>query len=280
MQQTIDKCPYCEGENVAVEETKGPARLLGAFYPWVPYQCLECWTRFEVQRSPFESRVVRVLLILLALFFVGLMVLAFWPTRDRAEQKQLAQTARVEQTLPDEALPPEAPAPIMPAPAPGRPDEPLEEPLPSRPDKVAPRAEEPATTAPEPGPGQKPEPEPKASAAPEPAAPPPDNVRTIMSIAPQASENGFRMAILADGPIERHNGFFLPSPPRYVLDLPGEWRAPNRAIPAVRSDLVKSIRLGTHPGKVRVVLDLAADKPLEPGLKSTSRGLVLSLEKG
>ncbi len=46
------------------------------------------------------------------------------------------------------------------------------------------------------------------------------------------------------------------NPPRIIIDLPGSKIKANKTIEATENPLVKSVRLGAHPNKIRIVIDL------------------------
>lgn len=56
------------------------------------------------------------------------------------------------------------------------------------------------------------------------------------------------------GPLDG-KGFFLPEPPRYVVDLQGSWGIQLPKVP--NNDLLKAIRAGRHEGNTRLVFDLS-----------------------
>jgi hypothetical protein len=59
-------------------------------------------------------------------------------------------------------------------------------------------------------------------------------------------------------PPPRAKIFFLPSPPRIVIDIPGEPSKRHRSYAIAEGTYVSQVRVGAHPDKTRVVLDLLA----------------------
>ncbi len=92
---------------------------------------------------------------------------------------------------------------------------------------------------------------PAAASAPTGSARPIDDVVTIVT------ETGvLRVEVISDGPINRHEQFFMSKPPRLVIDLPGSWDRPRFHAREIDSSLVERVRIGQHPAKLRLVLDL------------------------
>lgn len=72
---------------------------------------------------------------------------------------------------------------------------------------------------------------------------------------------------------------FLANPPRLVVDLPGEWAYRVTEKPA--PEIVKAVRVGKHPDKLRLVLDLADTykSGKRPAVEKTPEGLVIRLAR-
>jgi len=71
-------------------------------------------------------------------------------------------------------------------------------------------------------------------------------------------------------------GFQLSSPPRYVVDVPGSWSYKGAPEIKVGKGLVKAVRLGLYPDKLRVVVDLSRDAK-QASVRRTDQGLVITL---
>lgn len=89
--------------------------------------------------------------------------------------------------------------------------------------------------------------------------------------------------VRADGALENVEAFVVHDPERLVVDLWGSVNAETRSTIPVDDDLVQRVRVGQHPDKVRVVLDLAAPvqnhtvEPTEDGLRIWVEGSGSSL---
>jgi len=111
------------------------------------------------------------------------------------------------------------------------------------------------------------------------AEPSPGAIRELEGLETSSEgTDGFRVDVLAHGPIERHRHFFMGDPPRLVIDLPGRWRTPRFHARRVESRMVERIRIGRHPNKLRLVLDLRSEIH-DPGavIRESSSGLSIVL---
>lgn len=100
-----------------------------------------------------------------------------------------------------------------------------------------------------------------------------------MPIEAVTGPGGLRVKVLSDGPIDRHRTFYMNNPPRLVIDLPGRWRRPGFHARRLDSPLAKRIRMGYHPRKMRLVLDLQENEPTpEAVIRQTPQGLVIQLQ--
>lgn len=71
-------------------------------------------------------------------------------------------------------------------------------------------------------------------------------------------------------------GFQMTSPPRYVVDIPGKWTYAGAKQVSVAKGGVKTIRLGVHEDKLRIVLDLERD-PKQASARRTPDGLTITI---
>ncbi len=127
---------------------------------------------------------------------------------------------------------------------------------------VSPSAQ-PAATAPSPAPAA-------ATAAPGPVI--------VKSVASKTAGGTTELVIEASGPIAKYEIFRLASPARLVLDIQdAKSRVTKRRIPVKGDPRVKSVRLGSHQSKVRVVLDLAGAGDSVYQVSPDPRGLVVTL---
>lgn len=92
----------------------------------------------------------------------------------------------------------------------------------------------------------------------------------------------FRLIIEFDGGQMKAQVYQLESPPRLVLDLPGDWRvSADQLVPqTVQSDLVAQVRLGDHAQELRVVLDMHNADNVTTRIKQDAGRLELKLNLG
>ena len=95
----------------------------------------------------------------------------------------------------------------------------------------------------------------------------------------QFLEEAFRVIIAADGPIAGYQLFFLNNPLRMVIDLPGDWKNSGKSVLTVNDDMIRRIRVGEHPGDLRVVMDLFGKEPLSPTVEELPKGLSFTMRK-
>jgi AMIN domain len=70
--------------------------------------------------------------------------------------------------------------------------------------------------------------------------------------------------------------FFLPSPPRLVIDIPGnDWTHLQKTLALSKSEVASAVRVATYPKKMRVVVDLTTNQA--PEVKSSREGEILRL---
>jgi type IV pilus assembly protein PilQ len=102
----------------------------------------------------------------------------------------------------------------------------------------------------------------------------------ITAIQPITYGEELKVYIIGDGSITKYNVFTLTDPARVVLDLMGVELAADRATVPPSDPLVKGIRMGTHPDKVRIVFDLIPAAGLPYHLTSVGDRLVVTFEPG
>ncbi len=88
--------------------------------------------------------------------------------------------------------------------------------------------------------------------------PPPETVRKVKRIVNYVfdkKKDSVTLDIIADGKFGDYDAFKLDSPPRLVLDIWGvDTRYPKKSIP-VETPLIKRVRIGQHPDKLRLVFE-------------------------
>ena len=88
------------------------------------------------------------------------------------------------------------------------------------------------------------------------------------------------MVFFAAGPIQKYKKFFMDRPPRLVVDLPGNWKGPRESRIKADNDIVKKIRIGNHPDKLRVVLDLGdKERPFLTDIQESPQGITITIQK-
>ena len=102
----------------------------------------------------------------------------------------------------------------------------------------------------------------------------------ITDIQPITYGEELKVYIIGDGSITKYNVFTLTDPARVVLDLMGVELAAGKAKVPPSDPLVKGIRMGTHPDKVRIVFDLIPAAGLPYYLTSVGDRLVVTFEPG
>jgi type IV pilus assembly protein PilQ len=102
----------------------------------------------------------------------------------------------------------------------------------------------------------------------------------ITAIQPITYGEELKVYIIGDGSITKYNLFTLTDPARVVLDLMGVELAAGKANVPPSDPLVKGIRMGTHPDKVRIVFDLIPAAGLPYHLTSVGDRLVVTFEPG
>ena len=85
--------------------------------------------------------------------------------------------------------------------------------------------------------------------------------------------------LVTNGPIRRHSSIQLQRPPRLVIDLYDVAAIESRLTAGLRPNTppVTRVRVGQHPGRVRVVLDLAHETPEPPQIVERPDGLEVLL---
>ena len=103
-------------------------------------------------------------------------------------------------------------------------------------------------------------------------------LRALEAVEAQTGGDVLRLEVVADGPITRHTQFFMGGPPRLVVDIPGRWRRPRFHARRLESALVERVRIGYHPGKLRLVLDLREGETSPAAtIRETPKGMVIEV---
>ncbi len=100
---------------------------------------------------------------------------------------------------------------------------------------------------------------PKKEEAP-PSPPPANQAKEVVNVSFEQKEDSIIFSIIADGKVGNFNAFKLDAPPRLVMDI---WGVDTRKSAfKVKSPLIKGVRFGHYPDKLRLVFD--SQKPELP----------------
>lgn len=99
--------------------------------------------------------------------------------------------------------------------------------------------------------------------------------RSLKDIIIKTDDNETRIMIQAGDPIDAYEYFSLNFPKRLVVDLIGKWQVPKKQRFEVKSDMVKGVRLGHHPDRLRIVVDLSEKATNSPVIKKIPGELIL-----
>jgi type IV pilus assembly protein PilQ len=120
--------------------------------------------------------------------------------------------------------------------------------------------------------------EPVAPPAP-PPAPPSEAVKKakeVTDVVVEEKEGVVTFGLVADGKVENYNAFTLDSPARLVVDLWNlEPRTTKKTVKS-QSPLVKQVRIGRYPEKLRFVFDAGGSKLAPYAIQPVDNGLAVS----
>lgn len=141
------------------------------------------------------------------------------------------------------------PAPAPPGGVAAAPVEPWEaQPLPGKPEETNLAKEESSPQLP-------PEPPAAASARPE-VKEIPAPAGKLLAIQQRSGDQGVQFDLVGDGSLSDYDAFHLSDPPRVVVDLLGVRASEVKNEMLLNNALVRTVRVGVHEGKVRVVFDV------------------------
>lgn len=86
--------------------------------------------------------------------------------------------------------------------------------------------------------------------------------------------------IVTDGSVGNFNSFELDSPSRIVLDVWGVGNSTGKGAIKIGNNYVKAVRIGTHPGKARLVFDAAKRKLPAHNIRKEANAIVITLGPG
>jgi hypothetical protein len=102
--------------------------------------------------------------------------------------------------------------------------------------------------------------------------------RQIRAIKSVKSDEELRIYILADGSLAQYDTFFLDDPPRMVMDFMDVRSTKTQGVPSLKGAIVRKIRVGLHPEKVRLVFDLVSLEKLSYQIILGDDRLVMSFK--
>lgn len=278
------KCGNCGNDLMLGIVPRGPARLLHML-PLAPYRCVRCgksnW-RLSVSYGALGSRLALGLLGLVAL------LLAYWlgatvglPGADPAPGVVTMAALPPAPQEPASPAPPEAPAPSgaeappQAAAAPGDPAgaSPSQTEAPQAAvlqDEAAPLDEEaPLDIVPRP---LKAEPQPAQAA--KPAAGGPLRIRDLTV---RTSGGAVVVAARASAAMPAPRTFALENPPRFVVDIPGQWTPDSARSVKAGAKGLRGVRAGLRDGALRLVLDLERKPASKPQVTRKGDTLTITL---
>jgi type IV pilus assembly protein PilQ len=100
--------------------------------------------------------------------------------------------------------------------------------------------------------------------------------KALLAVRVDKASDGTEVAVELDGRPGDYESSTLSNPSRLVVDLPGIVEASGQRQIAVGTPEIKRVRIGRHPDKVRLVLDLA-DAEVPYAIQPGGRGLVIAL---
>jgi hypothetical protein len=310
------QCPKCGSDKVTHSHRRGIEKVLRYFWPRVPYRCKECWTRFWKLESPLAGlgKLAGAILILLLIpagiwyfFFSGdedgktgrLPPVKPIVNKDASRSQPLERKDNDSKAVPGtQNEPAQGTAPDIKE---GTvPEEKTEKPELAKADKkdqdTAPasqQTEQPGDVPSVEESAEKKEDKDTAKDVPvsetkkesesaERSAAPVVNekkLRTLKSVQLQSSD-GFTMSVSAGGPVRKYKSFSLSqNPPKIVIDLLGKWEYAGRTTLNAESEIVRRVRIGEHPDKLRLVIDLKGSETLKPTIIESSEGLVVKIKQ-
>jgi len=174
-----------------------------------------------------------------------------------------------------------APAPVQVAPQAPQAQTPPQA-QPSAPAQAHPPAAVPESAAPtqETPPAESPKAEPaKPEAKAEPAAAPYKGGR-VLNIAAVEEPASYRVYLTTSAPVEKAQVFAKKSPPAVGIDLFGPWTAPAQTSIPGGEQFVDKMRIGAHPDKLRIMIDLRSDQiSRKATMETLKNGVVIILGK-
>ena len=114
--------------------------------------------------------------------------------------------------------------------------------------------------------------------APPPAAPPEaaKKAKGITDVVVEEKEGTVTFGVVADGRVENYNAFTLEAPARLVVDIWNVESQTSKKTVKSQSPLVKQVRIGRYPEKLRFVFDAGGSKLAPYAIQPVDNGLAVS----
>jgi type IV pilus assembly protein PilQ len=114
---------------------------------------------------------------------------------------------------------------------------------------------------------------------PEPLPTPPimNKAKDVVNVLLEENRDFITFNIVADGRLENYNAFKLDSPARLVLDIWGIGSQYPKKTIKMKNPIVKSVRIGQHPDKLRLVFDSSRAKLSPYQINRIDNKLIVSL---
>ncbi len=111
-----------------------------------------------------------------------------------------------------------------------------------------------------------------------PEAPPEAAAGALTDLSVADLPDGFRLTAVLDREVPDYSTFTIldETPPKLVLDLKAQVRNPGDTVRQVETDPLLRVRVGEHPDRLRIVMDLAFDG--EPMVEAAAEGREIVLE--
>ncbi len=104
-----------------------------------------------------------------------------------------------------------------------------------------------------------------------------NKAKHLTGISVEKVANGVRVFLDGDGSFGDYTSKLMERPDRLVIDIKGLKELLDLDELSVNSTLLKTVRVGQHPGMLRIVLDLSSIAEVEFDVKTLSDGLLVEI---
>lgn len=104
-----------------------------------------------------------------------------------------------------------------------------------------------------------------------------NKAKHLTGISVEKVANGVKVFLAGDGSFGDYTSKLMDKPDRLVIDIKGVKELLELDELPVNSTLLKAVRVGQHPGKLRLVLDLSVSAEIKFDLKALSDGLLVEI---